>query len=484
MTHARGALFLVFALLVGQGADSHQQTPAATGPSAEKAVSELEEQVCTALRTKNRDLLRQLLSEDFVCIVDFDLWDREYIVESHETPHSLCHQVQMDVNAYGTAASAFGFALNTRGEQELISDTWIKRGDEWHMVFRRSVRLDTRSYLEHALDLMERNSWKRTEVNWPALRTATFRRAAGAKNSLDAYDALRLALSSLGDHHSHLLLSPALQSLEANDLAGKVAGRKSAPIVPDYQTPHSPYIGRYEPEGRIESLGDKTFAVVVVPKFPGVDPKEGTRYSEKLQQIIAELDSQRPSGWVVDLRGNVGGNMWPMLAGIGPVLGESSNLGGFLYVSGATANWSYRDGIAGLSENGKDNAQTGPLSGKPYNLRAAPAVAVLVDSATGSSGEAVAIAFRGRPRTRFFGERTAGFSTVNRFFALADGAILNMTVGVDTDRNGKAFLAGISPDELLHGSDTAISKEDDPIVRSALEWLSQQPPVVPPPLPD
>jgi C-terminal processing protease CtpA/Prc len=204
-----------------------------------------------------------------------------------------------------------------------------------------------------------------------------------------------------------------------------------------------------------------------------VDRTEGARYSEKLQRIIAELDSAQPSGWVVDLRGNVGGNMWPMLAGIGPVLGESLNLGGFLDISGAIATWSYHDGIAGLSINGNESAQTGPLPGKPYRLRATPAVAVLVDSATGSSGEAVAIAFRGRARTRFFGGRTGGFSTVNQFFALADGAILNITVGVDIDRSGKVYLDGVSPDELLHGG-AAISSEKDPVVQAAINWLRQQ----------
>jgi carboxyl-terminal processing protease len=474
MTHASSVLVVLFTLLLGPRADSHQQTSAATGQSAEKTISELEERVCMAFRTRNLDLLRQLLSEDFVSVIDLDLWGREYILESDEMPHSLCHQVQMDVNAYGTAARAYGFVVDTRGEQELISDTWIKSGEEWKMIFRRSVRLDARSYLEHALDLMQKNSWKRKEVNWSELQAATLQLAAGAKNSLDAYDALRFALSSLGDHHSHLLLSPVLQKLEGNLLSGKGAARKSIQILPDDATPHSPYVGRYEPEGHRQSLGGRKFALVVVPKFPGVDRTEGARYSEKLQRIIAELDSERPAGWVVDLRGNVGGNMWPMLVGIGPLLGESSNLGGFLDISGTMANWSYHEGVAGLSINGKESAQAGPLPGKPYHLRAAPAVAVLVDSATGSSGEAIAIAFRGRARTRFFGERTAGFSTVNQFFVLADGAILNMTVGVDTDRNGRVYLDGVSPDELLRSSATVISSENDPVVQSALKWLSQQ----------
>jgi hypothetical protein len=42
-----------------------------------------------------------------------------------------------------------------------------------------------------------------------------------------------------------------------------------------------------------------------------------------------------------------------------------------------------------------------------------PKVAVLIDRRTGSSGEAIAIAFRGRPETRFFGDHTEGASIAN-----------------------------------------------------------------------
>jgi carboxyl-terminal processing protease len=75
-------------------------------------------------------------------------------------------------------------------------------------------------------------------------------------------------------------------------------------------------------------------------------------YETKLQKIIANLDKSHPVGWVVDLRGNVGGNMWPMLAGVGPVLGEGDDLGEFFTTEGH-AVWRYRDGIASEIEDGK-----------------------------------------------------------------------------------------------------------------------------------
>src|SRR4051812_15802719 len=42
----------------------------------------------------------------------------------------------------------------------------------------------------------------------------------------------------------------------------------------------------------------------------------------RIQQQIKELETHAPCGWIVDIRGNRGGSMWPMLAGVGPILGE------------------------------------------------------------------------------------------------------------------------------------------------------------------
>lgn len=40
-------------------------------------------------------------------------------------------------------------------------------------------------------------------------------------------------------------------------------------------------------------------------------------------------------------------NMWPMLAGVGPVLGEGARLGGFMDASGSITHWFYMNGASG-----------------------------------------------------------------------------------------------------------------------------------------
>jgi hypothetical protein len=122
-----------------------------------------------------------------------------------------------------------------------------------------------------------------------------------------------------------------------------------------------------------------------------------------------------------------------MVAGLGPILGEGP-LGYFIDPLNTATLWEYR---AGASWSGGQVAQRVDV---PYTLlKSAPRVAVLVDNAVASSGEAAFIAFRGRANTRSFGTATCGLSTANSAFTLKNGASLNLTVAVMADRNKTPF---------------------------------------------
>ena len=135
--------------------------------------------------------------------------------------------------------------------------------------------------------------------------------------------------------------------------------------------------------------------------------------------------------------------MWPMLAGVGPVLGEGT-AGHFIDAAGAASVWAYRDGMSWLAGVPLERADA------PYRLRReSPRVAVLQDAGTASSGEAIVIAFRQRPDTRFFGTPTCGLSTANQSFPMSDGAILGLTVSVMADRTRVPYGAQVVPDEVV-----------------------------------
>jgi len=295
---------------------------------------------------------------------------------------------------------------------------------------------DPIAYLNRALDEMQAHSLERNAVDWPRLRAEAIARAAGARNTVATYDAIRYLLLSLGDHHSSLHLTPALEALEAQE---KVAH-------PSEALPHanrenfSPYVGRYGAEGHIEHRSDRTVAFVVVTKcFPEND-REFVEFETKLQRVVADL---------------------------------GDDLGEFFDVDGHSV-WRYHDGVAAEVAGLKVDAYPA-IDGKPYHLAGTPEVAVLIDRSTGSSGEALAVAFRGRPRTRFFGEHTQGASTVNETFQLSDGASMWLTIGVQADRNGKQYADGLVPDQAIPGDNQARAPADDPVVQAALTWLCRTP---------
>ena len=150
-------------------------------------------------------------------------------------------------------------------------------------------------------------------------------------------------------------------------------------------------------------------------------------FADAIQRRIAALDHDDLAGWIVDLRGNGGGNMWPMIAGVGPIVGEGI-LGYFVDPVGVESVWEYPTGASFL-----DGAQYARVT-TPYILRRQnPRVAVLTNNGVASSGEAVAIAFRQRPNTRSFGTATCGLSTSNRGYPLSDGAVLYLTTSVMAD---------------------------------------------------
>jgi len=331
-----------------------------------------------------------------------------------------------------------------------------------------SLSPEAAAYLAEALAIVRDHAYWSDSVEWTDLRRAAFDTAAGSRVPSDTYEAIRFVLASLGDRHSFLQLSADLRAreierLRARGLLDEDAGGGASGFLP------SPFSDRREPAGSLETRGGRTLASVVIPRTGGLPLQE---FADRVHALVREQDAARPCGWIVDLRGNGGGNMWPMLAGIGPVLGESGELGSFLGREGVFGRWYYADGEAGVQGVGAGEGFVGAtVSGEPYELQGTPPVAVLVDGGTGSSGEAVAIAFRGRPETRLFGLPTGGVSTVNDGFRLPDDANLVITIGLDADRTGRPYPREVRPDEIVERADTG----PDAQFERALGWLLGRP---------
>lgn len=286
---------------------------------------------------------------------------------------------------------------------------------------------EAREYLEHALQIMEAEALNRGKVDWEQIRADAFVAAAGAKSTSDTHSAVTAAVWALNDNHSRFI--PPVSALP-EELRMVMAAQTSA-----------------EPEAR---RINKRVGYVRVPAFSGPNP---TEFAEAIAELVFEVDALDVCAWVVDVRGNTGGNMWPMLQGLYPILGEGVP-GYFVGADESWTPWSIDTEVIG--------ART--------LARGEPAVAVLHDGETASSGEAVVVAFRGRPQTRSFGQGTAGLSTANKTIVMADGAKMLLAVSVFADRNRDTYGTVIAPDELL--------PEDAPeeqVLAIAEDWIHQQP---------
>ncbi len=328
-------------------------------------------------------------------------------------------------------------------------------------------------YLNHALDLMQQYALHGSEIDWASVRRGAVQHAQGAQTTEDTYPGIFFALAQLHEHHSFLRIPDSLTEEQKRKAYAARRATLRPPPAEAKALPVSPFRTRTEPEGHLIHVGDRVFAWVSIPACGANHSNWGDNladfrdYATKLHARAGDLEAAHPSGWIIDLRGNEGGNMWPMLAGIGFVLGDG-NAGSFVDSKGAEEAWSYQDGAASVEgKNMNDFKLDAPL-----RLPMLPSVAVLIDSGTASSGEAVAIAFEGRPRTRFFGSHTFGLASSNEMLPLPDGATLFINSAVDADRNHHRYESGIEPDVAFEVPVMQPSENADVALQSALAWLS------------
>lgn len=160
---------------------------------------------------------------------------------------------------------------------------------------------------------------------------------------------------------------------------------------------------------------------------------DGQTYADTLAQGLTAHPEACAA--VVDLRGNDGGDMGPMYAGLSPLLPDGTALS-FVSRMGTTDVV-----IDGNSVTGGGTPTT--TSGGKLDVP----VAVLTDGVTASSAEATLLAFRGLDNVRTFGEPTAGYASANMVIDYPDGRSLMLTTAKDKARTGEEFAEDpIAPD--------------------------------------
>ncbi|HEX7045964.1 MAG TPA: S41 family peptidase [Gammaproteobacteria bacterium] len=301
------------------------------------------------------------------------------------------------------------------------------------------------AYLDNAIDIMAARHVNRANIDWHALRAFAKGAAAGAQTSRDTWPAIKATVTRLGDSHSQFIV-PRKDMKNGAAVSGGVA---------DIRIHHEML------DGRIAYIG--------VPSIHAAsDSDTATTYVDRMHAALRTLEQDGACGWIVDLRKNTGGTMWPMLAGIGPLLGEGV-IGAHVVPDRERSEWWYRDGRSGVRTSRDKTTRSTASEAPGVLLSVEQRVAVLLSENTASAGEAVAIAFEGLENARSFGSPTSGLTTANVGIPLGDGAKIILAIARSADRNGTIYFGPIDPDVRLE----ALAPET--VLESARRWLVQQP---------
>ena len=209
--------------------------------------------------------------------------------------------------------------------------------------------------------------------------------------------------------------------------AGYVAGGKhtflSAPVTDTTTYPE------VAPE---VSMIEDGILYVILPAHTGVKVSDSLYIHTVFVFLQEHLDAK---GVIVDLRENTGGNMYPMITAVSPLLPD-----------GVILKFKSRKKLTPITlEYVVKSYQIAPDSiGK---IPSSTPVAILTSPHTGSSGEATLLCFRGLDNVRTFGGPSAGYASGNVTHILADGYMLAITRSCDIARTGEVFCNDpIDPD--------------------------------------
>lgn len=305
-------------------------------------------------------------------------------------------------------------------------------------------RLQAMRRLDEVLALMQKHYYKKDRVQWDSLIAGAKARLCTSGSCEEAYETIDWCFSRLRENHSFIM--PAARAAVYNYDTSQMTEKPALESL----------VGRLE--GRVL---DNHTAYITVPWVGTTDSAICTRVADSLQDLITRLDDKGITGWIVDLRGNRGGNCWPMLAGIGPLLGNG--VCGYFVSNTERVPISYKDGAA------MQGRYVYCQSSRSYKTKAdSLRIAILVGPRTCSAGEIVALAFRGKEQVNFYGSPTAGLTTGNSTYMLSDKSMLVLTVSQEADRTGKVCEGRLVPDEIIDADDT--TKRDKVMARAKM-WL-------------
>lgn len=272
------------------------------------------------------------------------------------------------------------------------------------------------TYVRDAIQQMDRKGLYAEGEEWEAMKKEAL--SQNPETLEEAQAIINKAAKVAGGKHSYLLPADKAQARE------KRSNEEVSPTV---------------------TIREDGICIIHLPAFAG-DDENCLRYARTVLDSISDT----VKGVCIDLRGNHGGNMYPMIASVHRFLPDDIFL-----------KFKMRRRFRSVMPINKEFVAN--LVGIEIESRINCPVAILTDEETASSGEAVLLCFRGLDNVRVFGSPTAGYASANESIILDNGSILALTVSCDIARTGEIFC----DDPIVPDVETESPEED------ALLWLKE-----------
>ncbi len=308
--------------------------------------------------------------------------------------------------------------------------------------------------LDSSISLLQQYALNTKTTNWPLVKQSAYAKAANATTWQGLDSAVSYLFEVVNDHHGWLSAGDAeirwhlKQELKFSE-AVKNEIAKGNRIVKKVLPGNIGYL-----------------------RLPGM-MLDTSQYNKKAQQLADSLYALEQSGAtkiIIDLRLNAGGTMFPMIAGVTSLLGNGKFIGGansegVVQEMSVAANGKFYSADGGMAEVSNSCSKLSPKT----------TVVVLTSNLTGSAGECVAVAFKGRKHTRFIGEPTAGFTIGNNGHWIIEGkAGIVIAESAIVDRNKNIYYTNVLPDELVLGGDNFEDYLQDKKIQAAMRWMKKQ----------
>jgi carboxyl-terminal processing protease len=313
-----------------------------------------------------------------------------------------------------------------------------------------SVAIVLQNIVNHA----ESASLYRDQVNWDTLKPKIFALAKSAKTVPELGEALQYLLKAIGDEHGRVFHN--------NQLLANYYGS-----LKEHQKTFKPDIFNQIQSGQVYKFDAKIIENKIgYIRIVGLPMGDNQQMAKTIEDEVCKLSEKGIDKWIIDLRYNGGGNMHPMAEGLALLIGDGAVGGTDGLTPAESSQWKvengdfyYDDYSVQLANNCKVKKNT--------------KVAVLTSLYTASSGEAIAVIFKGRKNTRFFGEKTLGMITATDWAVIDPLTAMTISVSYYKDRNGKVYNQYVDVDEELPFVIEPLSASDTTVKR-AVEWLKSK----------